>query len=385
MVNSPKVSAVLLSLGLAASLVACSSGNEQPEAAAEDSRSHGQSSPTLEAGDDFSQGGMVVTAQCSPGDSGGGLVTVDGWNPQTLQKMAHAEFQLPDTVLTKPEKVRPGTALEGLCAPDSRISSGDILAVRSLFDRDFTKLAVVVQDPESMATHVGYVDRSSKLTDLTGPEDFGNTPHEDNAAMAPDGNAVWFTSEVDDTDRIASRAVTGDHKTDEQPIENVGESHLFVVGTPATAVVGGSARLSPDGKRLLAEGKLLQLPADRRVIGPEMIGQAPSVSCGESGSAAPIRWIDNDTVLCDGPGGRFSTLDVAPNAKPSAPILPANDHNNYVLGISPDGQRFAFLSVMESERHYYVSDLQPGSVPTKIEPPAEFSKMIGALFVLDWR
>lgn len=386
MVNSPKVSAVLLSLGLVIGLVACSSGNDQPEPAAEAGGSKSESSSTPRADDDFSQEGMVVTAQCTPaGDSGGGTVTLDGWAPQGLEKKAHAEFQLPDTVLITSEKVRPGTALEDLCAPTNLTSSNDILAIRSLFDRDFTKLAVVIQDPKSMATHVGYVDRSGKLTDLTGEEDFGNTPHEDNAAMAPDGDAVWFTSDVDGDDHIANRPIGGDHKpVGDQPIEHLSEAHLFVVGSPGTAVASSSARLSPDGKRLLAEEKLLDVKPGG-VIDPNAIEQAKTLSCGESSSGVPVGWIDADTVLCSGPDKRFSTLDIAPNATAGAPILPSNDRNNYLLAISPDGQKFAFLSVKEEKRDYYVSDVKPGSTPTKVEPPAEFAQMIDKLFVLDWR
>lgn len=384
MINSPKASAVLLALGLAVSLVACSSGKDQPDPAAEGAKSQGESSSTPKADDDFSQRGMVVTAQCTPaGDSGGGTVTLDGWDAQSLEKKAHAEFQLPDTVLTKSEgKVRPGTALEDLCAPTNLTSSSDILAVRSLFDRDFTKLAVVIQDPKSMATHVGYVDRSGKLTDLTGEEDFGNTPHEDNAAMALDGEAVWFTSDVDGEDHIANRPVDGDHKpVGDQPIEHLSEAHLFVVGTPGTAVASSSARLSPDGRRVLAEGKLLDAEPGG-VIDPNAIEQAKPAPCAESSS---VGWIDDDTVLCSGPDKRFSTLDLTSNAKEGTPILPSNDRNNYLLAIAPDGQKFAFLSVQEEKRDYYVSDVKPGSTPTKIEPPAEFAQMINKLFVLDWR
>ena len=386
MVISPKVSAVLLSLGLVVSLAACSSGKDRPASVVEAGQS--KSSSTPKGDDDFSQGGMVVTAQCAPaGDSGGGTVTVDGWDSQSLQKMAHAEFQLPETVLTKSEKARPGTALEDICAPTNLTDSSDILAVRSLFDRDFTKLAVVIEDPQSKATHIGYVDRSGKLTDLTGEEDFSNTPHEDNAAMAPDGNAVWFTSEVDGDDHIASRSVTGDHKpANEQPIEYVGD-HLFVVGNPGSAVMGDRARLSPDGKCVLVDDKVVELSSDSRVIGKDAIDRAPDAGCMKVGSSSgqAVGWVDDDTVLCSGPDERFSTLDVTPNATRSAPILPSNDRNNYILGISPDGQKFAFLSVKEEKRDYYVSDVKPGSTPTKVGPPADFAQMLGKLFVLDWR
>lgn len=385
MVGAPKVRAVVLSLALTAGLAGCSSDHDK---SGPDEDSQPRNSSTPEVRDDFSQRDMVVTARCSPGDSGGALVIVDGWNPQSLKKMAHAEFRLPDTVLTKVERVRPGTALDVLCAPTNLTDSDDILAVRSLFDRDFAKLAVVIQDPQSKATHVGYVDRSGKLTDLTGQEDFGNTPHEDHAAMAPDGSAVWFTSEVDDKDYVARRPLAGDHKVfDQQPVDYVDEYHMFVVGTPGTAVLGDSARLSPDGRRLLADYSVLELSPDRRFIGPDAIDQAPGPSCGETGSSHPIGWIDNDTLLCGSSlsGQRFSTIDLTADAKPSAPILPSNDHENFVLGISPDGQRFAFLSVKETARDYYVSDLKPGSTPTKIEPNGEFANMLDTLFFLDWR
>ncbi|BCJ33800.1 hypothetical protein Athai_13030 [Actinocatenispora thailandica] len=388
MVGSPKVRAVVLSLALTAGLTGCSSGHGTPGPGPGEG-SQARSSSTAKGRADFSQRDMVVTARCSTGDSGGTVVTVDGWNPQSLTKKAHAEFRLPDTVLTKVDGVRPGTALEDLCAPTNLTDNDDILAVRSLFDRDFTKLAVVIQDPESKATHVGYVDRSGKLTDLTGQEDFGTTPHEDNAAMAPDGSAVWFTKEVDDKNYVARRALAGDHKVaDQQSVEFVGERHVFVVGTPDTAVLGNSARLSPDGRRLLTEGGLLDLSDHRRFIGPDAIEQAPPLYCDKkTRSGGAIGWIDNDTVLCTSgfSGQRFSTLDLTPDAKLSAPILPSNDHKNFVLGISPDGQRFAFLSVKETERHYFVSDLKPGSTPKKIEPSGEFANMLDALFFLDWR
>ncbi|MFC4110358.1 hypothetical protein [Micromonospora zhanjiangensis] len=330
---------------------------------------------------------MIVTAGCSAGD-GGGLVTVDGWSARNLTKTAHAEFRLADSVLTRTEGARPGTALGILCAPPNVTDRTDVLAVRSLFDRDFTRLAVVIQDPQTKATHVGYVDRSSKLTDLTGQEDFGNTPHEDNAAMAPDGSAVWFTSVVEHKDQVARRTVDGDHQAvDQQPVETVGERHLFVVGTPGIAVLGNSAQLSPDGKRLLVEDSLLERPTDRPFIGPDAIDKAPAAPCDSAKDGDAIAWIDNDTVLCGSSlsGQRFSTLDLTPNAKAGAPILPSNDHRNFVLGISPDGQQFAFLSVKGTARDYYVADLKPGTTPRKIEPNAEFTSMLGTLFFLDWR
>ncbi|WP_460526827.1 hypothetical protein [Flindersiella endophytica] len=373
-------------LALTGGLAACSSDADQADAVPERTQSQSRSKPV--ARQDFSRRDLLVTAVCTPGNGGGGIVSVDGWSPQNLKKVAHAEFQLPDTVVTKTEEVRPGTAVDDLCSPDGLTDSNDILAVGSLFDQNFTKLAVVIQDPKSMATHVGYVDRSGKLTDLTGQEGFGNTPHEDNAVMAPDGSEVWFTREVDEEERVASRPLAGDHQVvDRQQVESVGESHLFVVGTPATAVLGGGPRISPDGKRLLSGGGVLEIPAGRRVIDEDLVDQATPVSCGEPDAGSAIRWIDNDTVLCgsDLIGQRFSTLDLAPNATPSAPILPGNDHKNFVQVVSPDGKRFLFLSVNENARDHYLSDLEPGSTPKKAEPSGEFSALGVAVFFLDWR
>ncbi|MBB5780214.1 PD40 domain-containing protein [Nonomuraea jabiensis] len=344
MVDTPRATAALLSLVLAASLVACSSAGEER----------------------------------GPG--------VDGWNPQSWKHLAHAQFQLPDTAIAESDKATPNTAVRQLCEPDELpADAGDVAAIRSLFDQDFTKMAVVTQDPQTAATHVGYVDRAGKFTDLTGNEDFGNTPHEHNAAFSRDGSAVWFTYEVTDQpgistkDRVASRALAGDHKAvDQLEIGMVGESNLIMVGrAPSRAVVDSSAFLSPDGKRLLAGGYVLDVPAEGQGVGRDLVEKGRYISCDGG-------WLDNDTVLCSA-DGRFAALDIASGAKPGAPIVPSNDYDNHAMVISPDGQRFAFLSEKGAATDYYLCDTTPGSTPQKVERTGEFSALGDTAAFIEWR
>ncbi|MEU7855615.1 hypothetical protein [Nonomuraea sp. NPDC049141] len=375
--------ATLLSLVLAASLVACSSAGEE-RGPGEDA---GQRSSETATSGDFTQQNMIITAVCSPGNGSGGVISVDGWNPQSWKHLAHAEFQLPDTAIVESDRATPNTAVRQLCEPDELpADAGDVTAIRSLFDQDFTKMAVVTEDPQTEAAHVGYVDRAGKFTDLTGNEGFGNTPHEHNAAFSRDGSAVWFTYEASDSgyystkNRIASRALAGDHKVvDQLEIGIVGETNLIMVGrTPSRAVLASSAFLSPDGERLLAEGRVLDVPAEGQAVGPDLVEKGRDISCGSGG------WLDNDTVLCS-TDGRFAALDIASGAKPGAPIVPSNDYNNHAMVISPDGQRFAFLSEKGAAKNYYLCDTKPGSTPQKVERTGEFSTLGDTAAFIEWR
>lgn len=379
----PKTTVTFLSLALAASLVACSPDNDQRGPGAEGDRRSSETGISA----DFPRQNVIVTAVCSPGNGSGGVVNVDGWEPQSWKHVAHTEFRLPDTAVVRSDKGRPATAVQELCKlADMLADARDVTAIRSLFDQDFTKMAVVTEDPETEGTHVGYLDRSGKFTDLTGNEEFGNTPHEDNAVLVPDGSAVWFTHEVDGQERVASRALAGDHKAvDQLQVETVGERHLIVVGTPGRVVLANDAHVSPDGKRLLSESYVQELAADLRAVGPDLVEKGRFISCNGGGQ---VGWLDNDTVLCDAKStreGRFATLDISPEAKPGAPIVPDNDHGNNGMVVSPDGQKFAFLSAKGTVRDYYLCDTKPGSTPKKVERTGEFSTLGDTAVFIDWR
>ncbi|TDE39903.1 hypothetical protein E1295_32715 [Nonomuraea mesophila] len=244
-------------------------------------------------------------------------------------------------------------------------------------------MAVVTKDPETEATHVGYVDRAGKFIDLTGNQDFGNTPHEHNAAFARDGSVIWFTYRAPDgnfeqtKDRVASRPLTGDHKAvDHLEFKGViSEDMITLEG--GRAVLAGEAFLSPDGKRLLAGGRVLDAPPEAQAVGPDLV-DGGSIPCGDG-------WVDDDMVLRDTQDDRFATVDTTPGAEPGAPIVPENDHRNEPMVISPDGQRFVFLSAKGAARDHFISGTEPGSTPEKVERTGPFATLGDTAVFIEWR
>ncbi|WP_125504935.1 MULTISPECIES: hypothetical protein [unclassified Streptomyces] len=385
----PKATVTLLSLALAAGLVACSSDSDESGPKGDEKPSAAETGVS----GDFPKQDVIITAVCSPNNGAGAVVRVDGWNPRSWKQVAHAEFPLPDTAVIEHEKSRPASAVRELCEPQpDPADAGDAAAVRSLFDQDFTRMAVVTEDPQTRATHVGYVDRSGKFTDLTGNEDFGDTPEEDNAAFARDGSAIWLTYEVVDEpgvstkDRLASRAVAGDHQLVDRLEADIISDPVIVTGSPGTPVLADSAHISPDGKHLLAEGRVLDVPENGEPVGPEQVEEAPDTTV----CPGQVGWVDNDTVLCDGstPGDaerRFATVDITPNAEPGPPIIPGSDRRNYGNVISPDGRNFVFFSTRGAERDHFISSTEPGSTPKKVERKGEFAVLGETVVFIDWR
>lgn len=387
-----RATATLLTLSLAVGLGACSSDGDSPPASSEP----GSGSPGTGNGvaDDFQQNNLLVTAVCSPDPAGGGLVQVDGWNPESWERLAHTEFRLPPSVFTVDVEGRKGpiSALEELCEQDDIFSRGDVAAIRSLFDQDFTKIAVVIWDQEVNSYHVGYVDRSGEVTDLTGTEDFGLTPKEEGAVLSADGGTVYFTDEDDDHElRVGSRPVAGgDQPTylwtgdEDSSGTYIDQEYLVPVGTPSRVVVGdGWARLSPGGQRLLVPGYVLDLPAETTVITPSVWQEdGAQVACG-------FDWVGDDALLCGGDGGQSAgpaTLDLGAGAgaERGEDILPPNDRKNDYMVVSPDGRQFAFRSRLGSETSYFVAGTQPGSAPTMIPQDSEFVTLGERAWFIDW-
>ncbi|MEU6788386.1 hypothetical protein ABZ912_55145 [Nonomuraea angiospora] len=89
-------------------------------------------------------------------------------------------------------------------------------------------------------------------------------------------------------------------------------------------------------------------------------------------------------MLCSA-DGRFAALDIASGAKSGAPILHGNDHDNHAMVMSPDGQRFAFLSQKGAAMDYYLSDTKPGSMPQRVERTGKFSALGDTAAFIEWR
>ena len=263
--------------------------------------------------------------------------------------------------------------------------------IRSLFDRNFTKMAVVVRDRDSGASHVGYIDRGGQLTDLTSTDTgFGSTPNEQYAVLTPDGADVWFTYRAANrVTKIGSRSVAGDHKLTEQSADKVPDDEipLFLVGNPVRGLVAYNVAISPDGKHYSAwvpgnnNDDVFAVPARTAAL----TKTTPKV--GDNGCAGAVGWLNDDTLLCPvGYDDNLAPVTVdTPTSAQKRPILPDNNRENTGMVISPDSTQVVFLSAAETEREYWISATQPGATPQRVERTGEFSVLGDTAVFIEWR
>lgn len=359
----------------------------------------------------FPDRGLIVTASCSKPSDDQVRVTVTGWDAQTWEPTASRTFPVPAAAVDdsgyftrmadSPLADLCSNALDDIGVTDDGPRPIPQSSLRRLFDKDYTRMAVVLIDRETEATRVGYVDTSGKVTELSAEEaeEFADVPQEENAVFSEDGSAVWFTEFDEGTVRIASRSVSGDHARTEQgsgALNNM-NARLATVGDPARGVHGVDVRISPDGRKALAhiDGySIVDLPQRSAVLGAETDGSYISFDINCYG------WVDEVRVLC-GPHGSaedpdrqnsFFTLDTSglagidevPDSAMGEPIIPATERENTVQAISPDGKQMIFASLQGSRLTYHLSSTAPGASPQKIsEPRAEEAMSAG--YVLEWR
>ncbi|PTH87380.1 hypothetical protein C9J60_18695 [Streptomyces sp. A244] len=362
---------------------------------------------------------MIVTASCSVPASNPARVTVTGWDPTTWKRTLSRTFTVPaEAVVAEAEDV--ASPLVELCAdnfPVAGTSDDGPRAVaatrlRQLFDKDFSRMAVVLIDRETEATGVGYVDTSGKLTRLSGEqgEDFGDAPREENAVFAQDGSAVWFT-ETDSSDRvrIASRSVSGDHAATEQGSGDgryLDEAGLALAGDPIRGLFGKEVRVSHDGRRatifITGQGfSVADVPQRSALF---KVGGAKATGILYEADCYPYGWVDDVTVLCgprldeaEDPERRNSfwtldtsrldgTADLPKGAKGALgdPIIPATDRKNTVRAISADRKQLIFASLQGTRLEFFVSAIAPGASPKKITAGGA-DKALGVGDVLEWR
>jgi hypothetical protein len=367
--------------------------------------------PGQGGGSAFRAQGLVISAWCTVPASRPATVTVRGFDPSSWQVVATAEFTLPPTVAFSSASFQEPSALTQLCGTPGQAATPDDTfgpRVRRLFDRDFSKLAVVTSDAKTGATHVGYVDRAGKFTDLTGDATgFGSTLKEQDPQFAPDGDAVWFTyTDGSGKDHIASRPLSGSHQLADLWTGSAnGRVNLAVGGDPLRGVIGNRLYFSPDGKRVVGyvdgEGANA-VPLTATGMLPASATPIPihDLDCAVSG------WVDNHTVLCAySPGAgrsadgkdytnnlwtedvdRMASLDWEHGKEAAGPLLlPATDRTNRPVAISPDGKRVLFRSTQGKTEQAYVTDLAPGGQPQQITAK-DAADALGSLdVVLEWR
>ncbi|MFF8937775.1 hypothetical protein ACF08O_24120 [Streptomyces paradoxus] len=409
------VATVLLPL-----VAGCGGGHDDSDPGAEGSKAtggqQGGSKGAGQGGGAFPDRGVIVTASCSVPASKPAAVTVTGWDPATWQRTVSRAFTVPaEAVVAEADDV--ASPLVELCAanfPGAGTSEDGPRAVaadrlRQLFDKDFSRMAVVLIDRETEATGVGYVDTSGKLTKLSGEqgEDFGDTPKEENAVFAPDGSAVWFT-ETDSSDhvRIASRSVAGDHAVTEQgggDGDYMDGAGLALAGDPVRGLFGKEVRISPDGRKATAfitwkgynVADVPQRSALLKADGVKAAGLPFDADC------YPYGWVDDRTVLCGPRLGKakdpertnsFWTLDTSrldgtadlPKGALGGPIIPATDRKNTVRAMSQNGKQMIFASLQGTRLEFFVSAIAPGATPKKITAEgADRALSVGD--VLEWR
>ncbi|OKK16199.1 hypothetical protein AMK16_26255 [Streptomyces sp. CB00455] len=358
---------------------------------------------------------LVISAGCTVPASRPATVWVQGFDPSTWKKVASVEFTLPAQAVIDKRDGEELSALYSLCAenlpheePAVGLAASDMAfgpRVRQLFDRDFTKLAVVTADDKAGARHVGYVDRTGKFTDLTGDgSGFSTTPKEQDALFAPDGESVWFTH-LDATrqQHIASRSTSGTHQLTEQWASEkpaTVDSILMLGGTPLRGVLGESPRFSPDGKRvadfILGRGRSIAPVTANGPLPTNSAVPLPDFECQPSG------WLDDHTLLCahDASGrdlkhvNNFWTVDVdrlRPENSSQATdgagpdLLPVTDRKNLPLAVSSDGKRLLFRSVQGKVEQPYVTALTPGAQPQQISAQDAATALGYGDVVLEWR
>lgn len=176
----------------------------------------------------FTRDDTVVTATCGMG-ARYAAVTVRAWDPETWQPRAERTFPIPgDAAFTNYAGAKTvNSPLVDLCGmnPDNpspyEVATLDYMAprVRALFDLAFTRMAVVLRDPDNKAdSHVGYVVSGAGLDDVVRLDGAAGAD-EQNAVMSPDGSSVWFTYTAEGGGkRIGSRPAEGSHHlSDEGP------------------------------------------------------------------------------------------------------------------------------------------------------------------------
>ncbi|KAF4408545.1 hypothetical protein [Streptomyces lycii] len=331
-------------------------------------------------GDEFPEKDVIISASCTPGtktadDWYGGVISVDGWEPGSFKHVAHTEFRLPDTALVG---MTDDTAIAALCHPAEK---GDISSMRSLFDRDFTKIAVVTVDQQTGDPHVGYVDRQGKFTDLTGEAeaDFGEDPEEKAAAFSPEGDAVWLTYNDGEETVVASRPVDGGHELVDHGRVPYGDL-ITTVGTPTKAVLGDHITLSPDGQHLATGRGVVKVPQERVFLASTVTEEDNVIGT----DCTTVGWVDDDTVLCT-ELSNYSRVDLGPNAQPGEPILPENSDRLFTTAASPGGEQISFITEDGDLYEHWITDTTPGSTPEKVEPGGDFAALESTPVFIDWR
>ncbi|TYP13757.1 hypothetical protein FHV95_102214 [Streptomyces coelicolor] len=302
----------------------------------------------------FTRDDTVVTATCGMG-ARYAAVTVRAWDPETWQPRAERTFPIPgDAAFTNYAGAKTvNSPLVDLCGmnPDNpspyEVATLDYMAprVRALFDLAFTRMAVVLRDPDNKAdSHVGYVVSGAGLDDVVRLDGAAGAD-EQNAVMSPDGSSVWFTYTAEGGGkRIGSRPAEGSHHlSDEGPAAGHGLP-LTVLGKPPRAVQADTVHLAPGGRRLTAKApKVFGNVFDTWTSSGPLTSRSAHRATLLSGCVGVVGWTGDDRVLCRTSTGTFRIMDARTGRASGAPVSVVGPQDGTVaegMLVSPDGERF---------------------------------------------
>lgn len=312
----------------------------------------------------FTREGTVVTATCSMGARYVG-VEVQAWDPERWRVRERRIFNVPtDAAFSNYSDVKAvNSPLVDLCRshPDSSspyaVDDLEYVAprVRALFDLAFTRMAVVLRDPDGRTSHAGFVEAEANFDDIVRLGEAAGDD-EQNAVMAPDGRSVWFTYTTPAGEhRIGSRSVEGDHRLSDEGPATGHDLPLAVSGKPPRAVQANTVRLAPGGRRLTATAPRVfgHVFDTWNSSGPLTRAPARTATLLD-GCVGIVGWIGDDRVLCRVRSGAFRTVN-ARTGRAEGPTVTVVQENEGMtaegLLVSPDGKRF-IVSVHPPDDRY---------------------------------
>jgi hypothetical protein len=274
-----------------------------------------------------------------------GRITITGYDPSTWRAAATATFPSPAAVGAR---LGDGTSVDvtgtiagALCpttgGPPSTIG---LRTAAQLFNPDFSLLAVQIYTSGG-GHHVGVMDRSGALTDLTAAGGPAGA-----AEYAPlfslDGKSVLLTTDASVATSAApavfARAVPGGARTSTVPVSGQVQlatlaANRLVMPNPLAPAV---AVLDQTGAGTL---QVWHLPASGAINGHGQVGLIHHVAGAAAepwqiAACTPVAWVDATTLLCMGLGaaadlgapaaGDFWTIRVA-STSPVADGAPAEE------------------------------------------------------------
>lgn len=362
---SGRVAALVAALAVVVCAPGCTSSSEKREKPESSPAAPYRGNRGYDLPDDpFTREGTVVTATCSMGARYAG-VNVEAWDAERWELRGTRNFFIPvDAAFSNVSGVKEvNSPLVELCGVSQYSPSPyevDDLEyvtprVRALFDLAFTRMAVVLRDPDDTRTsHVGYVESGGNADDFVRLGE-GAGADEQNAVMSPDGRAVWFTYRTAEGEyRIGSRPAEGDHRLSDEGPASGHELPLAVSGKPAVAVQANMVRLAPSGRRLTATvPKLFGHVFDTLGSSGTLTARSARSAVLLSGCLGIVGWVDDKRVLCRNKAGSFRTVDARSGRPEGATVAVVREEEGLAaqgMVVSPDGEKFIAAVHLPNDR-----------------------------------